>query len=113
MKQLKQLAILITLIAVFSRLVLTFTGAIFHNCRFVNCTFQECDLSLLQVPVSTLSNTRFEDSQVIGVDWTKADWTTPRLGNPIGFAKCSINHSTYIQHNSRAECSEESQVLTA
>lgn len=74
----------------------SFAGCTFRTCRFVNCTFQQCDLSLIQVPESTFSGTRFEDSKVIGVDWTQADWAAVGLGDPIGFFKCAISHSTFI-----------------
>jgi fluoroquinolone resistance protein len=74
----------------------SFVESVFRNCRFVNCTFQGCDLSLAQVPDSTFSATRFEDSKVIGVNWTRADWSATRLGDPIGFFKCVISHSTFI-----------------
>jgi fluoroquinolone resistance protein len=71
-------------------------GAVFRSCRFVNCTFQQCDLSLVQVPDSAFSATKFEDSRIIGVDWTRADWSATRLRDPIGFFKCAISHSTFI-----------------
>jgi uncharacterized protein YjbI with pentapeptide repeats len=74
----------------------SFTGCTFRACRFVNCTFQQCDLSLIQVPDSTFSGTRFVDSKIIGVDWTQADWAVVGLGDPIGFSKCAISHSTFI-----------------
>lgn len=74
----------------------SFAGCTFRACRFVNCTFQQCDLSLTRVPESVFSETRFEDSKIIGVDWTQADWTAVGLGDPIGFFKCAISHSTFI-----------------
>ena len=74
----------------------SFAESVFRNCRFANCTFQQCDSSLIQVPNSTFSITRFENSKVIGVDWTRADWSATRLGGPIGFFKCAISHSTFI-----------------
>ena len=74
----------------------SFAGSTFRACRFVNCTFQQCDLSLIQVPETTFSGTRFEDSKVVGVDWTQADWAAVGLGDPIGFSKCAISHSTFI-----------------
>jgi fluoroquinolone resistance protein len=73
-----------------------FVGTLFRGCRFANCTFRRCDLSLVQVPESTFSSTRFEDSTVIGVDWTQATWPTAGLGDPIGFFNCAISHSTFI-----------------
>jgi len=72
------------------------TEILFRGCRFVNCTFHRCDLSLVQVPESTFSSTRFENSTVIGVDWTQADWSPAGLGDPIAFFNCAISHSTFI-----------------
>jgi uncharacterized protein YjbI with pentapeptide repeats len=73
-----------------------FTETVFRGCRFVSCTFRRCDLSLVQVPESTFSSTRFENSTVIGVDWTQADWPPAGLGDPIAFLNCAISHSTFI-----------------
>jgi uncharacterized protein YjbI with pentapeptide repeats len=73
-----------------------FAGSTFRKCRFVNCTFQQCDLRLIQVPESAFSGTRFEDSKVVGVDWTQADWAAVGLGDPIGFFECAIGHCTFI-----------------
>jgi fluoroquinolone resistance protein len=73
-----------------------FAESIFRNCRFVDCTFRQCDLSLVRISGSAFSAIRFEDSKIIGVDWTQADWTAPRLGDPIGFYRCALNHSTFI-----------------
>jgi fluoroquinolone resistance protein len=74
----------------------SFAGCTLRACRFVNCTFRQCDLSLIQVPESAFSGTRFEDSKVVGVDWTQADWAAVGLGDPIGFSRCVISHSTFI-----------------
>jgi fluoroquinolone resistance protein len=74
----------------------SFVETVFRNCRFVNCAFQRCDLSLVQVAGSTFSATRFEDSKVIGVDWTQAEWPTAGLANPVGFFRSAISHSTFI-----------------
>lgn len=73
-----------------------FAESIFQGCRFVDCAFKECDLSLVQVPGSAFSATRFLDSRVIGVDWTQADWSGVSLGQPIGFERCALSHSTFI-----------------
>lgn len=70
--------------------------SVLRDCRLAGCSFQACDLSLLQVPNSTFSATRFEDSKIIGVNWTRANWPAARLHRPIGFFKCAISHSTFI-----------------
>lgn len=70
--------------------------SVFRSCRFINCTFKQCDLSLVQLPDSVFSAVKMEGSKVIGVDWTLADWSSSRLGDPVGFFKCDISHSTFI-----------------
>jgi uncharacterized protein YjbI with pentapeptide repeats len=74
----------------------SFVECVFGRCRFVDCTFERCDLSLAQVGGSVFSATRFVDSKVIGVNWAQADWSGTSLGQPIGFHKTAINHSTFI-----------------
>lgn len=76
-----------------------FTETVFRNCRFVTCTFKNCDLSLLRVPNCSFINTVFEDSKVIGVDWTEAIWPKGKFLDLITFSKCVINHSTFIGLN--------------
>jgi fluoroquinolone resistance protein len=70
--------------------------SVLRDCRLAGCSFQACHLGLLQVPNSTFSDTRFEDSKIIGVNWTRANWPAARLHRPIGFFKCAISHSTFI-----------------
>jgi len=74
----------------------SFVETLFRACRFNDCTFLHCDLSLVRVPGCLFSSTRFEDCKVVGVDWTQADWAGARIGDPIGFWKCGISHSTFI-----------------
>ena len=74
----------------------SFTQSVFQGCRFTGCTFKECDLSLVQIPGSAFSATRFLDSRIMGVDWTQADWSGVSLGQPIGFERCALSHSTFI-----------------
>ena len=74
----------------------SFMGSAFRASRFDNCVFRECDLSLVQVPDSRFSSSRFEDCRVIGVNWTEAHWPKAGLANPVSFSKCAISHSTFI-----------------
>jgi fluoroquinolone resistance protein len=74
----------------------SFDESVFRNCRFANCVFRECDLSLMRVPDSRFTSTRFENSKVVGVNWTEADWPQAGLGNPIGFFTSAISHSTFM-----------------
>ena len=74
----------------------TFVETIWQSCRFVNSFFLECDLSLMRVPGSVFASTRFEDSKLIGVNWTEAGWPGVGLGDPIALSRCSISHSTFL-----------------
>ena len=74
----------------------SFAESILLSCRFVACEFVECDLSLARVTGSAFSACRFVDSRVLGVDWTQADWSGVSLGQPIGFERCALSHSTFI-----------------
>lgn len=69
------------------------------SCRFVNCAFVRCDLSLAKVPESVFSSIRFEDSKLVGIDWTLAEWPATLLGKPLHFSKSTLNHSTFIGLN--------------
>ncbi|NIM95850.1 MAG: pentapeptide repeat-containing protein [Anaerolineales bacterium] len=73
-----------------------FSNSEFVNCKFIACTFRECDLSLLQVPGSSFISILFEESKAVGINWALANWSTAKLGSPIQFKDCSINHSTFI-----------------
>jgi uncharacterized protein YjbI with pentapeptide repeats len=39
---------------------------------------------------------RFVDCRLSGVDWTRAAWQGTRLGEPLAFSGCTLNHSTFI-----------------
>jgi fluoroquinolone resistance protein len=70
--------------------------SILRHCRFVNCVFRDSDLSLVQVPGSKFTSTRFEKCKVVGVNWSAADWPRTGLANPLGFVDCALSHSTFI-----------------
>jgi len=67
----------------------------FAYCRFLHCTFTRCHLNLIRVANCSFSNTNFEDSQVIGVNWTEASWPKRGLSSSIDFSRCVLNHSTF------------------
>ena len=77
-------------------------GSTLRACVFDTCTFEECDLSLVKVPHSSFSATRFVRSKLMGVNWTDAGWSSTRLWTPIGFKKCVLNHSTFLGMDLRA-----------
>jgi fluoroquinolone resistance protein len=77
----------------------TFAETVFQNCRFTNCSFKGCDLSLVQMPNSSFSGTRFESTKLIGVNWAQAFWADKGIGNPLEFKKCALSHSTFLGIN--------------
>src|SRR5512140_2412868 len=76
----------------------SFSETAFEGCRFIDCTFKGCDLSLASLKGSACQNTRFSDSQLVGVDWTQTTWADPRslLVRPVDFLSCALNHSTFM-----------------
>jgi len=76
-----------------------FNESVLRACAFEECVFVECDLSLVKLPHSVFSSTRFEDSKIIGVNWTEARWPRLRLLVPVRFERCVISHSTFLGLN--------------
>ncbi len=76
-----------------------FRESVLRACVFDECVFVECDLSLVKLPHSVFSSTRFEGSKIIGVNWTEARWPASRLLVPVRFDKCVISHSTFLGLN--------------
>ena len=67
----------------------------FTYCRFLHCVFKNCRLNLVRVANCSFSNTDFDGSQVIGINWTEASWPKRGLSNSINFSRCVLNHSTF------------------
>lgn len=67
-----------------------FSEALVKNCRFENCRFLASDLSLAKFPGSLLLGISFENSKLIGIDWTEA-----RKPLEIGFKKCLLDDSVF------------------
>lgn len=68
----------------------------FRGCRFLNCTFKNCDFQIISVKDCTFMNAAFEDSRVIGVNWTEASWPKRGLLTSLHFVRCVLNHSTFM-----------------
>ena len=71
----------------------------FQGCRFLNCTFSACELNVIQVSDCSFTNVQFENSKVVGVNWTEATWPKIGLLNSIEFENCVLNHSTFMGLN--------------
>lgn len=77
-----------------------FNGAVFQNCRFRDCTFKGCDLSLASLKGCSFANTTFEDSLLIGIDWTLTSWATGKFYfKQVDFSGCVLNYSSFMGLN--------------
>jgi fluoroquinolone resistance protein len=77
----------------------SFRETIFQDCQFHDCTFMSCDLSLVTLKGCLFTETRFEDTQVIGVNWTETSLAKSKFITPVNFFGCVINHSTFAGLN--------------
>ncbi len=75
----------------------SFAEAAFHSCVFHDCTFTACDLSLAKLPGCSFKAMKFEDCQLIGVDWTQTNWAAKKIiFKPADFTGCVLNYATFM-----------------
>lgn len=72
-----------------------FHEAVLRETRFRDCTFKHCDLSLSDVSGSVFIGVKFEDSQLVGINWTDVAWNKDKLHKPVEFVRCVLNHGTF------------------
>ncbi|MBN1189900.1 MAG: pentapeptide repeat-containing protein [Dehalococcoidales bacterium] len=60
------------------------------KCRFLNCRFKGCILSAVNPLGSRFSEDKFEDSKVIGCDWTRAQHV-----EELDFRDCQVSYSNF------------------
>src|SRR6187431_523865 len=73
-----------------------FSDRRFYKCKFVDCVFTASNLSNINVDYSKFFDTSFNQSKLVGVDWTKADWPRFNFTAPISFNECIINDSSFF-----------------
>jgi uncharacterized protein YjbI with pentapeptide repeats len=73
-----------------------FSETEFSQCKFNECHFINCNLSLIKVDKCMFFDTLFEESKVIGINWTRATWPSLKLTCPIRFIKCIINDASFM-----------------
>jgi uncharacterized protein YjbI with pentapeptide repeats len=75
----------------------SFAEAAFHSCVFHDCTFTTCDLSLVKLPGCSFKTVKFEECQLIGVDWTQTGWAVKKvIFKPADFYGCMLNYATFM-----------------
>jgi uncharacterized protein YjbI with pentapeptide repeats len=62
-----------------------------RGCRFEQCVFERCDLSLLNVTDSQFIGVRFLKTKMLGIDWTAA--ASPLT---LVFQESIVNHSIFV-----------------
>ncbi|MBV1870241.1 MAG: pentapeptide repeat-containing protein [Gammaproteobacteria bacterium] len=72
-----------------------FSDVTFKRCNFVDCTFIRCNLSLVNLKYSKFSDVIFQESKLIGIDWTKVNWPRVIFSAPIKFYKSILNDSSF------------------
>ena len=73
-----------------------FSESTITKCKFVDCSFKKCNLSLVKFNCTRFLDITFSNSKAIGVDWTKATWSSILPSAPISFTKCIINDSSFF-----------------
>ena len=76
-----------------------FNEATFKQCHFQNCEFKRCDLSLVHWTGSTFQNGRFQQTKLIGVDWSRLAWSKYIKESPLHFDSCILDYGTFIGLN--------------
>lgn len=72
-----------------------FDDAVFEDCRFLECTFRACDLSNLKVAGTRFQTVAFEESKLIGIDWTRAQWSKFAVAPQLLFRKSILNDASF------------------
>ena len=68
----------------------------FEDCLFEECRFQNCNINLSKFKGSSFSTVKFENSQLIGIDWTITNWGRSKLFTPVDFFESVINYNTFM-----------------
>src|SRR3954451_15860039 len=69
----------------------------FSHCTFTACRFRACDLSLATVHGSRFTDVRFEESKLVGIDWTKAgEAVISKLFLSIDFDACLLSYASFF-----------------
>lgn len=78
-----------------------FSDSIFLDCIFRNCVFKDCELNLIKIAGCSFSDTYFENSQLVGVDWTETSLVENKFAfvKPTNFVGCNLNHSVFMWLN--------------
>ena len=66
-----------------------------EHCKFVDCEFISCNVSMAQFKFSAFSEVVFDDSKLVGINWTQVKWPNIRLTSPIKLYRSNISQSSF------------------
>ena len=69
------------------------SGASLKRSRFVGCTFSHCDLSLTNLTDTELSDVRFEDTALVGVNFSLLARTLAPF--QLTFGSCTLTYAVF------------------
>ncbi len=74
-----------------------FSNSALRSCRFVDCTFNDSALKMTALDGTAFAGTRFSKCNLLGVDWTKADWSgwAAKL-NALTFDDCDLRYAVFF-----------------
>ncbi len=75
----------------------SFNEVNFTSCKFVECDFGTCNLSSVKLTNTSFIDIVFNESKLIGVNWTQAKWPYIKLTSPIKFYKSNISYSSFYE----------------
>jgi fluoroquinolone resistance protein len=85
----------------------SFINTQFHSCKFIDCEFKLCNLSSAQFKYTSFTDTVFDESKLIGINWTQAKWPNIKLTSPIKIYRSNISHSSFFELDLREIIIEE------
>lgn len=75
----------------------SFLETTFQSCKFIECEFVSCNLSSAQFKNTSFNEIIFDESKMIGINWTQAKWPLIKLSSPIKIYKSNISHSSFFE----------------
>jgi len=72
-----------------------FSEATLGRCEFVGCEFTKCNLSVVNIEYSKFSDVVFRESKLVGINWTRASWSSLVINSPIEFYKSIVNDCSF------------------
>jgi uncharacterized protein YjbI with pentapeptide repeats len=75
-----------------------FSETAFRRCRFIGCTFDDCAMKMTKFEGSTLARAAFNKCNLLGVDWTEADWSDwAAQSGSLSFTDCNLTYSVFLR----------------